>query len=211
MLDHKGFAASGLPLGIKLAPYYDAPFFDQAAAIINKHKDRIKYVVTMNTIGNCIVIDTETESAIIAPKGGFGGVAGGFAKPIALAQVAQLRSRLDPSIDIVGVGGVKTGEDAFQLILAGACAVQSATTHWLEGAACFDRISQELSDLMAKKGYANIKDFQGKLKPYSRDNKPKDAEDAPSASAKGGGAPWALVAMLVAMLAAAVSMILQPK
>ena len=68
VLGHKGFAASGIPLGVKLAPYYDAPHYDQAAAIINKQKARVRYVVTMNTIGNCLVIDTETESAIIAPK-----------------------------------------------------------------------------------------------------------------------------------------------
>ena len=49
VLAHAGFAATGLPLGIKLAPYYDGPHYDAAAAIINKHKDRISYVVTMNT------------------------------------------------------------------------------------------------------------------------------------------------------------------
>ena len=48
---HEGFAACGLPLGVKLAPYFDGPHYDQAAGIINRHKDRIRYVVTMNTIG----------------------------------------------------------------------------------------------------------------------------------------------------------------
>ena len=33
-----------------------------------------RYVVTMNTIGNCMVLDTATKSAFIAPKGGFGGI-----------------------------------------------------------------------------------------------------------------------------------------
>lgn len=170
---HAGFKASGLPLGVKLAPYFDGPHYDQAASIINAHAGRIGYVVTMNTIGNCLVVDSGSETALIAPKGGFGGLAGGFAKPIALANVAQLRKRLDPSIDLVGVGGVKTGDDAFQLLLCGATAVQVATTHWLEGPACFDRICQELSDLMAAKGYSCIGDFQGKLKAYDRDTTPK--------------------------------------
>lgn len=66
--------------------------------------------------------------------------------------MAQLRARLDPSIDVVGVGGVSTGEDAFQLLLCGASAVQVATCHWLEGPACFDRIARELQELMAAKG-----------------------------------------------------------
>lgn len=174
VLGHKGFADSGLPLGIKLAPYFDGPHYDAACAIINQHKERISYVVTMNTIGNCVVIDSDTETALISPKGGFGGIGGGFTKPIALANVYQLRTRLDPSIGLIGVGGVRTGEDAFQLILCGADAVQTATTHWLEGPECFHRIAQELTALMAAKGYQSLADFKGKLKPYDKANKPKE-------------------------------------
>lgn len=199
VLGHEGFAESGLPLGIKLAPYFDGPHYDAAAAIINKRADRIRYVVTMNTIGNCMVIDTETESAMIAPKGGFGGIGGGFTKPIALANVAQLRTRLHSKIDIVGVGGVKTGEDAFQLILCGATAVQTATTHWLEGPDCFNRIAAELSAIMAQKGYTSIGDFRGQLKPYDRNNKPKESA---LPVAKSGGVTWAhwVLAMLLPVL-----------
>ena len=61
---------------------------------------------------------------MIAPKSGFGGLAGGFVKQIALANVRQLSQRLAPEIDIVGVGGVASGMDAFELILCGASAVQ---------------------------------------------------------------------------------------
>ena len=207
VLGHKGFEQSGLPLGIKLAPYFDGPHYDAAAAIINKHKSRIAYVVTMNTIGNCLVVDTDTESALISPKGGFGGIGGGFTKPIALANVYQLRQRLDPSIGLVGVGGVRTGEDAFQLILCGADAVQTATTHWLEGPACFDRIASELSAIMVKKGYNSISEFKGKMKPYDKTNKPKEPpEEAPAS----GGVDTILL-MLVMVLAPLCSYLLWEK
>ena len=179
---HKPFAACGVPLGGKLAPYFDAPHFDAAAAILNKHKGRLTFVVTMNTIGNCLVVDTETESALIAPKGGFGGVAGGFAKHMATANVKQLRQRLHDSIDVVGVGGVKSGADAFDLLLCGAAAVQTATTHWLEGPACFDRIAAELKALMKAKGYTTLGDSRGKLKPFSKENKPKFSAKSSSAA-----------------------------
>ena len=157
----------------------------------------------MNTIGNCLVVDTETESALIAPKGGFGGIGGGFTKPIALANVAQLRARLDSCIDIVGVGGVATGDDAFQLILCGATAVQVATTHWLEGPGCFDRIAAELSAIMERKGYSCIDDFKGKLSIYSRENRPKDPEGE---EGNGGAlaamtwAHWAVMVLLPALI-----------
>ena len=208
----------------------------------------------MNTIGNCMVLDTLTESALISPKGGFGGIGGGqyrcirclngltrigrasdctslhdstrdvhgtwrlapwslqrrslatasrsrpagFTKPIALANVYQLRQRLDASIDIVGVGGVKTGEDAFQLILCGADAVQTATTHWLEGPECFDRIAAELSMIMHSKGYSSIADFKGKLKPYDKANKPK--ETAEEGKSDGGITKAQLVYLCLALL-----------
>jgi dihydroorotate dehydrogenase (fumarate) len=199
VLAHPGFAASGLPLGIKLAPYFDGPHFDQAAAIINRHAGRIAYVVTMNTIGNCLTVDSKTESATIAPKGGFGGLAGGFAKPIALANVAQLRKRLVDEIDIVGVGGVASGDDAFQLILCGAKAVQVATTHWLEGPQCFERIARELSLIMVRKGYTSLEQFRGKLKPYDKNNKPKEPKE--ERGADGMELPvWVFVSVPILML-----------
>ena len=145
----------------------------------------------MNTIGNCLVVDTATEAALIAPKGGFGGVGGGFAKPVALAQVAGLRARLDASIDVVGVGGVRTGEDAFQLVLCGAAAVQSATTHWLEGPKCFGRINDELAAIMKARGYASLADFRGTLKPYDR----KNAKHAPVAAAAAAPGPSRVAAV----------------
>ena len=51
--------------------------------------------------------------------------------------------------------------------------MQTATTHWLEGPACFDRIAAELKALMKAKGYTTLGDFRGKLKPFSKENKPK--------------------------------------
>ena len=68
-------------------------------------------------------------------------------------------------MDIVGVGGCRSGADAFELLLCGACAVQVATTHWLEGPACFERIASELEALMARKGCA-AETRRGRLPPH---------------------------------------------
>lgn len=59
--------------------------------------------------------------------------------------------------------------DAFEMILCGASAVQVGTCHWTEGPKCFDRICQELKDLMQSKGYSSIDDFKGKLKEWSKE------------------------------------------
>ena len=88
---------------------------------------------------------------------------------IALANVRQMRTLLDDSIDVVGVGGVESGVDAFEMILAGATAVQVGTCHWKEGPKCFNRICMELREIMKNKGYSNIAEFRGKLQPWTKD------------------------------------------
>lgn len=153
------FAYFTKPLGIKLPPYFDIVHFDQAAAIFNQFP--LKFVNCVNSIGNGLYI--EDESVIIKPKNGFGGIGGEYIKPTALANVHAFYQRLKPEIQIVGTGGILTGRDAFEHILCGASMVQVGTTLQKEGLVAFDRISQELRDIMAEKGYETIEDFRGKL------------------------------------------------
>lgn len=153
------FAYFTKPLGIKLPPYFDIVHFDQASAIFNQFP--LKFVNCVNSIGNGLYI--EDESVIIKPKNGFGGIGGEYIKPTALANVHAFYQRLKPEIQIVGTGGVLTGRDAFEHILCGASMVQIGTTLQKEGLAAFDRITQELRDIMAEKGYETIEDFRGKL------------------------------------------------
>lgn len=158
------------PFGVKLAPYFDMLHFDRAISILSKYP--IQFVVTTNTIGNCLFVDADNECASIAPKGGLGGLGGGYIKPVALANVRMISQKLieynRTDIDVIGVGGVSTGRDAFELILCGAKAVQVGTCHWTEGPVCFERISEELIDIMRTKGYTSIEDFRGKLKAYTK-------------------------------------------
>eukprot|EP00959_Pyramimonas_sp_CCMP1952_P279910 5852224-Pyramimonas_sp.AAC.2 len=125
---------------------------------------------------------------MIKPKGGFGGLGGAYVKPVALANVRQFSQLLRDDIDVVGVGGVTSGTDAFELILCGAKAVQVGTKHWSEGASCFTRIANELQAIMESKGYTSIEDFRGKLKEYSVAPKKKKTvkatKDAGGSSAK---------------------------
>lgn len=69
----------------------------------------------------------EDETVVIKPKNGFGGLGGDYIKPTALANVHAFYKRLNPSIQIIGTGGVKTGRDAFEHILCGASMVQLGT------------------------------------------------------------------------------------
>ncbi len=151
------------PLGIKLPPYFDLIHFEQMAAILNQFP--IQFVTCVNSIGNGLYIDVEQESVVIKPKEGFGGIGGDYIKPTALANVRQFYTLLREDIDVIGCGGIKNGQDAFEHILCGASAVQIGTQLMKEEVpSCLDRITQELKAIMQQKGYSTIKDFKGKLK-----------------------------------------------
>ena len=67
---------------------------------------------------------------------------------------------------VIACGGVSTGEDAFQHILAGASAVSVGTALQDQGPKVFTRLIAELQDIMRQKKYSNINDFKGQLKSF---------------------------------------------
>lgn len=150
------------PLGVKLPPYFDMAHFDQMAEILNKFP--LTYVNSINSIGNGLYIDPDSDQVVIRPKEGFGGIGGEYVKPTALANVRAFATRLKPEIKIIGTGGILTGQDAYEHLLCGATMLQIGTQLQKEGPAIFERISQELEAIMKKKGYQSIADFRGKVK-----------------------------------------------
>jgi hypothetical protein len=158
------------PVGIKLPPYLDAVHCRHITTILCGHA-MVKYVVTCNSIGHTLLVDQEKECCCINANRGFGGLGGGFIKPVALANVRSIHNALVAAsrtdIHIVGVGGICSGSDVFEMILCGATAVQVGTCFWNEGPNCFKRISNELTEIMRLKGYRTIEDFRGQLKQYT--------------------------------------------
>ena len=156
------FARFTKPLGIKLPPYFDFAHFDQMAAILNQFP--LTYVNSINSIGNGLDIDPKSDSVVIKPKDGFGGLGGEYVKPTALANVRAFYTRLNPEIKIIGTGGIRNGQDAYEHLLCGATMLQIGTELHKEGSAIFDRITKELAAIMEEKGYDSIAEFRGKLK-----------------------------------------------
>ncbi|KAI9491811.1 Dihydroorotate dehydrogenase [Zychaea mexicana] len=151
------------PFGIKLPPYFDIAHFDAVAAIVNK-VDNLAFVTCVNSVGNGLAIDFETETAIIKPKDGFGGLGGAMILNTALANVNAFHRRLKGGKKVIGVGGVTSGKEAFLHVLAGASAVQIGTQLQEEGPSFFARVKKELTEIMEAKGYKSLEDFRGKVK-----------------------------------------------
>lgn len=150
------------PFGVKLPPYFDIAHFDQAAEIFNA-VPQLAFLTCVNSLGNGLVIDVDSEAVAIKPKDGFGGLGGHYILPTALANVNAFFRRCPTKI-IVGCGGVYTGAEAFQHILAGASLVQIGTALHDEGPAIFQRLQTELLAIMDAKGYSSIETFKGNVK-----------------------------------------------
>ncbi|GII90274.1 dihydroorotate dehydrogenase [Sinosporangium siamense] len=108
-----------------------------------------------NPLGVCIDVDT-LRPALAAVSGGLSGPA---VRPLAVRCVWQVHAAL-PGVPIVGVGGVMTGRDAFELILAGACAVAVGTALFHDPLAAV-RILKELEDALAARGFQRLADAVG--------------------------------------------------
>jgi dihydroorotate dehydrogenase (NAD+) catalytic subunit len=104
-----------------------------------------------------MVIDTGTMRPALA--GGVGGLSGPAIRPVAVRCIWRTRQAL-PEVPIIGIGGVRTGRDALELILAGATLVGVGTVIFHDPAAC-DRIQRELEDELTTRGFDRLADLIG--------------------------------------------------
>ena len=105
-----------------------------------------------------MAIDTET----FRPKLGAvtGGLSGPAIRPIAVRCVYQVSSAL-PGVPIMGIGGVASADDAIQLMLAGASAVQVGTANFFEPDATVV-VAEGIAEYLARKGLSRPADIVGR-------------------------------------------------
>jgi dihydroorotate dehydrogenase (NAD+) catalytic subunit len=82
--------------------------------------------------------------------GTFGAIGGDWALPLTMRWVAKTRLAFGPELPIVGTNGARTGGDVARLLLAGASAVQVATSVIVEGFGALGRITEELTAYLAQ-------------------------------------------------------------
>lgn len=103
-------AKTDKPLIVKLTPNFCDPL-KIANACIAKGADGISLINTLHGM----VYDTQTKKPLIT-----GGLSGPAIKPFALYCVHRLK---DIGVPVIGIGGIMTGRDAYEFLLAGASAV----------------------------------------------------------------------------------------
>ncbi|HXA04792.1 MAG TPA: dihydroorotate dehydrogenase [Bryobacteraceae bacterium] len=92
---------------------------------------------------------------------GFGGLSGPAIKPIALRMVYQAATAV--KIPVVGMGGIATGEDAAEFMIAGATAVEVGTATFWDPASPA-RIARELGEFLAQQKVKQVSELTGTLR-----------------------------------------------
>jgi dihydroorotate dehydrogenase (NAD+) catalytic subunit len=113
-------------------------------------------IVAINTI-KAMKIDLELKTPVLANK--IGGYSGNAIKPIGVRCVYEIADKVN--IPIIGVGGINTGEDAIEYIMAGAAAVQIGSGLYYRGVDVFKKVCEEIEKWMKDYEVENISDLIG--------------------------------------------------
>ncbi len=108
-----------------------------------------------------MAIDIETRRPRLANT--FGGLSGPAIRPLAVRMVYQVASRV--KVPVIGMGGIMTGADALEFLIAGASAVEVGTANFVEPDAAV-RIIGEIEDWCEAHGIARVRDVVGTVKPW---------------------------------------------
>jgi len=146
--------ATKRPLVVKLTPNVTDPVAIARAAV-EGGADGLSIINTITAMS----IDARRRRPRIAT--GFGGLSGPAIKPIALRMVFQV-ARAGLGVPLSGIGGIASGEDAAEFLLAGASTVQVGTQSFVDPDACA-RVARELAAFCAEQGVERVTDLVGAL------------------------------------------------
>lgn len=138
------------PLIVKLTPNV-TDISEIARAVEAEGADAVSLINTL--LG--MKIDLKNRRPLLGNR--MGGLSGPAVKPVALRMVYQVRRAV--GIPIIGMGGVMSGEDAAQFIMAGADAVAVGTAALINPTASID-VLEGLTAFMEENGYQSVRELQ---------------------------------------------------
>lgn len=142
-----------IPLIVKLSP--NTPHIGQVArAVEDAGADAI---AAINTLGPGMIIDVRAARPALSNL--VGGVSGPAIRPVAVRCVYEICKVVN--IPVIGLGGVTSGEDAAQMIMAGATAVGIGSALYYRGEKAFSIIADELRRFMQEQAYTTLTQLRG--------------------------------------------------
>jgi dihydroorotate dehydrogenase (NAD+) catalytic subunit len=140
-----------LPVIIKLTPNV-TDIVSIARKVVDAGADALCVINTLQAMA----IDADARRPVIGST--FSGLSGPAIKPVALRMVYQVASEID--IPIIGCGGIRSGRDAVEFLLAGASAVQVGTATFVNPAAPLD-VLRGLEDHMDRHDISDVSELVG--------------------------------------------------
>ena len=144
-----------LPLWVKLSPNV-SDITQVARAAASEGADALCAINTLRGLS----IDLDRRRPRLASGGG--GLSGPAIKPVALRMVHDLVRAV--GIPIVGIGGIRTGEDALEFLCTGAAAIQVGTATFYDPRSPV-RIAEEIRSWCAAHDISAVRDVIGTLRP----------------------------------------------
>ncbi len=143
--------ATSLPVLVKLTPN-TAEFVDVAVAVARAGADAVSLVNTLKGMS----IDIRRRQPTLGNV--TGGLSGPAIKPVALRMVYEVAAAVD--IPVVGCGGIVSGHDAIEFIMAGASAIQVGSASFTNPRAAVD-ILEGIEQFLAEEKIDNVADIVG--------------------------------------------------
>jgi dihydroorotate dehydrogenase (NAD+) catalytic subunit len=139
------------PLMVKLSPNAES-ITEMAAACEEAGAEALSLINTLNAMAIDIFKRKPVFNNIYA------GLSGPAVKPVALRMVHQVSKAV--KIPVCGIGGISSGKDAIEFIMAGASIVQVGTANFVKADVCLD-IIREMEEFLDSQGIKNIKEITG--------------------------------------------------
>lgn len=137
-----------LPIIIKLSPNV-ANIGLIAKAVVEAGADGI---CAINTVGPGMVLNLDTAQPILHNR--VGGLSGYAIKPISVRCIYDIRKAVD--VPIIGTGGVYSGEDALELMMAGATLVGIGTAAYVYGHEIFKKVTDEMNNWLDERNISFV-------------------------------------------------------
>lgn len=143
-----------IPISIKLSPNVES-IVDIAKSVVDAGADAI---TAINTVGPGMRWNIDLRTPILSNS--VGGVSGPAIFPIAVKSVYDIHAAL-PNTPIIATGGVNSGRDALEIMMAGGTLVGVGTAIYYHGDAMWKKFTDEMSEWLEQSEFESLSDVIG--------------------------------------------------